>query len=211
MHNVILTCTASLAVLVLSLSSLLGYSPNLCMFSWKLPLFRAILYFAVEDAEELPDEKKDSALPIIPNYLANPPFPYVYNSMSSSTTSTSASSLNGRLSPSLEQHNEDCPISLPQVQAPGTTMLQHEKLSPLGSNGDMTRAMAAESPEPAVQNGHGHQMPLPPNRTLSSPVAAKQPETQPPNGSCAGPVPTFQPFFFTGTFPLSNMQGNLSC
>ncbi|XP_053231726.1 ankyrin repeat domain-containing protein 40 [Podarcis raffonei] len=160
----------------------------------------------VEDAEELPDEKKDSALPIIPNYLANPPFPYVYNSMSSSTTSTSASSLNGRLSPSLEQYNEDCPISLPQVQAPGTTMLQHEKLSPLGSNGDMTRAMAAESLEPAVQNGHGHQMPLPPNRTLSSPVAAKQPETQPPNGSCAGPVPTFQPFFFTGTFPLSNMQ-----
>ncbi|XP_034960243.1 ankyrin repeat domain-containing protein 40 isoform X1 [Zootoca vivipara] len=160
----------------------------------------------VEDAEELPDEKKDSALPIIPNYLANPPFPYVYNSMSSSTTSTSASSLNGRLSPSLEQHNEDCPLSLPQVQAPGTTMLQNEKLSSLGSNGNMARAMTAESPEPAVQNGHGHQMPLPPNRTFSSPVASKQPETQPPNGSSAGPVPTFQPFFFTGTFPLSNMQ-----
>ncbi|XP_061472004.1 ankyrin repeat domain-containing protein 40 [Rhineura floridana] len=160
----------------------------------------------VEDADELPDVKKESALPIIPNYLANPPFPYVYSSMDSSTTSTSASSLNGRFSPSLEQHNKDCHISLPQIQAPGTATLQPEKLSPMRPDGDMTRAMAMECPEPAVQNGHVSQMPLPPNGTLSSPTASKQPETQQSNGSCAGPVPTFQPFFFTGAFPFSNMQ-----
>ncbi|XP_062976295.1 ankyrin repeat domain-containing protein 40 [Elgaria multicarinata webbii] len=158
----------------------------------------------VEDADELLDVTKDSALPIIPNYLANPPFPYVYNSMSSSTASTSASSLNGRLSPSLEEHNEDSPTSLPQVQGPG--MLQHEKASPVGSEEDATRAVAIECPEPVVQNGHVRQVPVPPSRTLSSPAATKLPETQQSNGSCTGPVPTFQPFFFTGAFPFSNMQ-----
>ncbi|XP_066473903.1 ankyrin repeat domain-containing protein 40 [Tiliqua scincoides] len=160
----------------------------------------------VEDADELQDEKKESALPILPNYLANPTFPYVYNSMSSSTTSTSASSLNGRLSPSLEQHNEDSLISLPQVQTPGLAVLQHEKSASLGSDGDLTRAIAVERPEPVVQNGYFHQMPVPPSRTLPSPVSSKQPETLQQNGSCAGPVPTFQPFFFTGAFPFSNMQ-----
>nr|XP_056710985.1 ankyrin repeat domain-containing protein 40-like [Euleptes europaea] len=159
-----------------------------------------------EDADELLNVKKDSALPILPNYLANPPFPYVYNSMSSSTTSISSSSLNGTLSPSSEQHNEDCPVSLPQVQAPGTAVLQHEKSSPAGSEGDLSRASPAECPEPVVQNGHVPQIPVPPSRTLSAPAAPKQPEAQPQNGCCARPVPAFQPFFFTGTFPFSSMQ-----
>ncbi|XP_060108794.1 ankyrin repeat domain-containing protein 40 [Heteronotia binoei] len=155
------------------------------------------------DADELLDVKKDSALPIIPNYLANPPFPYMYNSMSSSTTSISSSSLNGRLSPSSEQHNEDCPVSLPQVQLPGTAMLQHEKSLPVG---DMPSSPHAECPEPAVQNGHVPQMPVPPSRTLSTPAKPKQPEAQQQNGCCAGLVPAFQPFFFTGAFPFNNMQ-----
>ncbi|KAJ7315962.1 hypothetical protein JRQ81_002124 [Phrynocephalus forsythii] len=161
----------------------------------------------VEDDDELLDVKKDTALPIVPNYLTNPPFPYVYNSMSSSTTSTSASSLNGRLSPTLEQHNEDRSVSLPHFQAPGTAMGQQDRSSPIGSSGDAVRGMAVECTEPIVQNGHGHQRPPPPSRTISSsPAASKQPEAQQPNGSCAGPVPTFQPFFFTGAFPFTNMQ-----
>ncbi|KAF7247376.1 Ankyrin repeat domain-containing protein 40 [Varanus komodoensis] len=159
----------------------------------------------VEDADELLDVKKESSLPIIPNYLANPPFPYVYTSMSSTANSTSASSLNGRLSPSLEQHNEDCSTSLPQVQAPGTAMSQHEKASSIGSHGEMRREKAVECLEP-VQNGHVCQVPVSPGRTLSSPAGNKPPEIQQANGSCAGPVPTFQPFFFTGAFPFSSMQ-----
>lgn len=164
----------------------------------------------MEDADELLDEKKESPLPILPNYLANPSFPYVYNSMSSSNTSTSASSLNGRLSPSLEQHNEDSPVSLPQVQMPGMAMLQHEKSDSVGSDEDLTRAVAVDCPEPVVQNGHAHQMPAPPSRKLPSPASSKPSETLQQNGSCAGPVPTFQPFFFTGAFPFSSMQGNLN-
>ncbi|XP_048347449.1 ankyrin repeat domain-containing protein 40-like [Sphaerodactylus townsendi] len=159
-----------------------------------------------DDADEQLDEKKESALPILPNYLANPPFPYVYNSMSSSIASTSSSSLNGTLSPSLEQHNEDCPISLPQVQVPGTAPLQHEKPFPVGSPGDVSRSAPAEHPEPVVQNGHVPQMPVPPSRTLSTPAAPKQPEAQQHNGYCGGPVPAFQPVFFTGAFPFSSTQ-----
>ncbi|XP_015266250.1 PREDICTED: ankyrin repeat domain-containing protein 40 isoform X2 [Gekko japonicus] len=156
-----------------------------------------------EDDDELPDVKKDSALPIIPSYLANPPFPYVYNSMSSSTTSISSSSPNGRLSPSSEQHNEDCLVSLPQVQVPGTAMSQREKSPPVG---DTPGSSQAECPEPAIQNGHLPQMPVPPSRTLSTPAKPKQPEAQQKNGCCAAPVPGFQPFFFTGAFPVSSMQ-----
>nr|XP_008102731.1 PREDICTED: ankyrin repeat domain-containing protein 40 [Anolis carolinensis] len=161
----------------------------------------------VEDVDDVSDVKKDSILPIIPNYLANPPFPYVYNSTSSSTTSTSASSLNGRLSPPLEQHNENCPVSLPQNQAPGTAKVHENHLFPVGPDGDVTKGMGLECPEPVLQNGHVRQMPVPPARTISSPAAStKQLETQQPHGPGAGPVPTFQPFFFTGAFPFSNMQ-----
>lgn len=150
----------------------------------------------VEDNDELLDVKKDSALPIMPNYLVNPPFPYVYNSMCSSTASISASSSNGRLSPSLEPHNKNCPISLS-----GTAMLQHEK----SSDADITRASSVECPGPLVQNGHVCQIPMPPGRTLASPAASKQPETQ----QQSGPLPAFQPFFFTGAFPFNSMQGKL--
>ncbi|KAH0629430.1 hypothetical protein JD844_011495 [Phrynosoma platyrhinos] len=136
----------------------------------------------VEDTDDVPDVKKDSTLPIIPNYLANPPFPYVYNSMSSSTTSTSGSSLNGRLSPPLKQHSEDCPVSLPHNQMPGASMVHHDKSSPVEANGDAMKSMALEYPEPLLQNGHVRQMPLPPARTISSPAVSKQPETQQPRG-----------------------------
>ncbi|XP_042311071.1 ankyrin repeat domain-containing protein 40 isoform X2 [Sceloporus undulatus] len=160
----------------------------------------------VEDDDDVLDVKKDSTLPIIPNYLANPPFPYVYNSMSSSTTSTSGSSLNGRISPHMGQHNEDYSVSLPQNQVSGTAMVQHDRSSPVEANGDAMKAMALECPEPVLQNGHVRQMPLPPARTISSPSLSKQPETQQPRGPYAGPVPAFQPFFFTGAFPFSSMQ-----
>lgn len=159
----------------------------------------------MEDDDELLDVKKD--LPIIPNYLSNPPFPYVYNSMSNSTTSTSTSSLNGRLSPPLQNHNMDTPISLSPVQTSGTTLLQHGKAS-VGCDGDVTKAIAIECLEPVVQNGHAHQLSVPPSRTHCSPAGSIQPETQQPSGPYTGAVPTFQPFFFTGAIPFSNMQGN---
>ncbi|XP_015270479.1 PREDICTED: ankyrin repeat domain-containing protein 40-like [Gekko japonicus] len=156
-----------------------------------------------EEADDLPDVKRDSTLPIIPNYLANPPFPYVYNSMGSGTTGISSSSLNGKLSPSSERHNEDCPVSLPQVQVPGAALLQHEKSPPVG---DMPRPSHARCLEPALQNGRLPQMPVPPNRIFSAPAKPNQPEAQQQNGCRAGPVPAFQPFFFTGALPYSSTQ-----
>lgn len=60
---------------------------------------------------------------------------------------------------------------------------------------------------PAVQNGPVYQTPASWSRSPPSPVGSKQPGPQLGNGPCTGPVPTFQPVFFTGAFPL-NMQGN---
>ncbi|XP_058021723.1 ankyrin repeat domain-containing protein 40 [Ahaetulla prasina] len=157
----------------------------------------------VEDDDELLDVKKD--LPIIPNYLSNPPFPYVYNSMSNSTTSTSTSSLNGRLSPPLQKHNMDTPISLSSVQTSSTAVLPHGKAS-VGCDGDVTKAIAIECLEPVVQNGHVHQLSVPQSRTRCSPAGSIQPETQQSSGPYTGALPTFQPFFFTGAIPFSNMQ-----
>ncbi|KAL8222423.1 UNVERIFIED_CONTAM: hypothetical protein K2H54_075969 [Gekko kuhli] len=157
----------------------------------------------VEDADDLPGVKRDSALPIIPNYLANPLFPYVYNSMSSSTTRMPSSSLNGRLSSSSELHNEDCPVPLPQVQVPGTALWQHEN-SP--SVGEVRRPSHARCLEPALQNGRLPQMPVPPSRIFSAPAKPNHPEAQQQNGCHAGPVPAFHPFFFTGALPYSSMQ-----
>ncbi|XP_060544711.1 ankyrin repeat domain-containing protein 40 isoform X3 [Pantherophis guttatus] len=42
--------------------------------------------------------------------------------------------------------------------------------------------------------------------THCSPAGSIQPETQQPSGPYTGAVPTFQPFFFTGAIPFSNMQ-----
>ncbi|XP_064251637.1 ankyrin repeat domain-containing protein 40 isoform X3 [Passer domesticus] len=124
----------------------------------------------VED--ELPDLKQDSDLPIIPNYLANPPFPYVYNTLS---TSIPDAALNGNLS-HLEPQDTNSPSGSDTC---GRARLQAGNAAPEGS----------------VSWG----------RSPSLPAGSNQSLPQQGNSSCMGPVPAFQPVFFTGAFPL-NMQ-----
>uniref|UniRef100_A0A8C0GY56 Ankyrin repeat domain 40 n=1 Tax=Chelonoidis abingdonii TaxID=106734 RepID=A0A8C0GY56_CHEAB len=149
----------------------------------------------VED-DELADLKQDSDLPIVPNYLANPPFPYVYNTMSNSIPDPSTA--------------VDYPISLPGVKACTSATSQHENAaSPVADNKDMSTSPGActmtECPKPVVQNGPIHQASVSQSRSFPSPAASKQPVSQQQNGLCMGPMPTFQPFFFPGAFPF-NMQ-----
>ncbi|XP_021270924.1 ankyrin repeat domain-containing protein 40 isoform X4 [Numida meleagris] len=118
------------------------------------------------EEDELPDVTTGSELPIIPNYLANPPFPYIYNSTSS---------------------------SVPEPPANGSVSRrewQGSASSPLPAAEPCARALA-----PSASWG----------RAPPSPAGPQQPGAPPGSGSCAGPVPTFQPVFFTGAFPL-NMQ-----
>ncbi|XP_064378728.1 ankyrin repeat domain-containing protein 40-like isoform X1 [Dromaius novaehollandiae] len=155
-------------------------------------------------------EVKDLKLPIVANYLANPPFPYIYTKESIPDNLTE--SQNESVSTSSASQCEPSPCS---------SATQVESIcTPTSLNGedDFPALDAAEQPttpsatvtapkciKPNVQNGPICQPPLSHSRALFSPVASKQAIPQQMNGSPAGPAATFQPFFFTGTFPY-NMQ-----
>ncbi|XP_068510815.1 ankyrin repeat domain-containing protein 40 isoform X1 [Anas acuta] len=157
----------------------------------------------VED-DELPELKNDSELPIIPNYLANPPFPYVYNTMSNNIPDPS---VNGSISCAELQDPDSSPLPETCTQA----SVQQENAAPeaAGSKGAAPSlpggCAVPRCSNPAVQNGPVYQTPASWSRSPPSPVGSKQPGPQLGNGPCTGPVPTFQPVFFTGAFPL-NMQ-----
>ncbi|XP_068770286.1 ankyrin repeat domain-containing protein 40 isoform X1 [Struthio camelus] len=155
-------------------------------------------------------EVKDLNLPIVANYLANPPFPYVYAKESIPDNWT-------------ESQNESASISsVSQCEtSPCSSATQVESIcTPTPLNGDddfpaLDTAQQLPAPsatvtapkriKPNVQNGPICQPSLSHNRGLFSPVASKQAIPQQTNDSPTGPAPTFQPFFFTGTFPY-NMQ-----
>lgn len=162
--------------------------------------------FTVED-DELPDLKKDSELPIIPNYLANPPFPYVYNTMSKSIPDPS---MNGSIS-HLESQDTDS-SSLPDVETYTCAPLQHGNAAPKAAdNGGMPPLPRGCTVPPhsktVLQRSPVYQGSVSWSTSPPSPAGPNQSIPQQENGSCMGPVPAFQPVFFTGAFPL-NMQGN---
>ncbi|XP_050776477.1 ankyrin repeat domain-containing protein 40-like isoform X3 [Gopherus flavomarginatus] len=157
-------------------------------------------------------EVEDVNLPIVANYLANPPFPYVYPKENSSIPSISTASQNESTSVSSVSVCETSPCSsATQVKSICTPTSSHSEDSfPVARSkedqptpsGDI---MVPEYPKPRVQNGSICQPSMSHNRGLFSPVASKQPVPQQQNGSHTGAAPTFQPLFFTGTFPY-NMQ-----
>ncbi|NXT17993.1 ANR40 protein, partial [Syrrhaptes paradoxus] len=158
----------------------------------------------VED-DQLPDLKKGSDLPIIPNYLANPPFPYIYNTMS---TSLPDPSVNGSVSRSESQDADSS--SLPDVETYPHAPLQHGNAAPVaaGNGGVPPLPRGCTGPPPpkhGLQRGPVYQGSVSWSRSPSAPAGANQSVPQQENGSCMGPVPAFQPVFFTGAFPL-NMQ-----
>lgn len=157
--------------------------------------------------DELPELKNDSELPIIPNYLANPPFPYVYNTTSNNIPDPS---VNGSISCTESQDPDSSPLPDTETCTRASAQ-QNAAPEAAGSKGAAPSlpggCAVPRCSNPAVQNGPVYQTPASWNRSPPSPVGSKQPGPQLGNGSCTGPVPTFQPVFFTGAFPL-NMQGN---
>ncbi|XP_009877510.1 PREDICTED: ankyrin repeat domain-containing protein 40-like, partial [Apaloderma vittatum] len=158
----------------------------------------------VEDGE-LPDLKKDSDLPIIPNYLANPPFPYVYNTMSDSIPDPS---VNGSIS-HLDLQDPDS-SSLPDVEtcARAPFQLRSAALETVAGPGGPSLPRGCSVPphaQPLLPRAPLYQGSVSWSRSSPSPAGSNQSVPQQENGSCPGPVPAFQPVFFTGAFPL-NMQ-----
>ncbi|KAM8992178.1 ankyrin repeat domain-containing protein 40 isoform 4-T4 [Ara ararauna] len=156
------------------------------------------------EEDELPDSKKESDLPIIPNYLANPPFPYVYNTMSNSIPDPS---MNGSIS-HLEPQDTDS--SLPDMKTYTRVPLHHGNAAPEVADTAGTPSLprgctVPPHTKPVLQRGPMYQGSVSWSRSAPSPAGSNQSVPQQENGSCMGPVPAFQPVFFTGAFPL-NMQ-----
>ncbi|XP_010126791.1 PREDICTED: ankyrin repeat domain-containing protein 40-like, partial [Chlamydotis macqueenii] len=153
---------------------------------------------------------KNLELPVVANYLANPPFPYVY--AEESIPECLAESQNESASVSSASQCETSPCS---SAAQGESIRTPTSCT---SEDDIPALDAAEQPpappaalaapecaEPEARNGPVCQPSPSRSRGLFSPVASTQAEPLQTDRSPPGPGPAFQPFFFTGTFPC-NMQ-----
>ncbi|KAG9472691.1 hypothetical protein GDO78_017930 [Eleutherodactylus coqui] len=152
------------------------------------------LFLAVEDLE--PEEvKPESELAIIPNYLANPPFPFTYSRESGNQETTTPCIENGTFHPK-PLPNASFPLLNNEVENIHitTSVKKEDTFSSLFYNGEVQ--IPPECTHPPVQSG-----PISQNRSMYSPV----PSSLPHGCSHGGPMQVFQPFFFTGAFP-SNMK-----
>ncbi|XP_024429009.2 ankyrin repeat domain-containing protein 40 [Desmodus rotundus] len=157
-----------------------------------------------DDGDNLPQMKKESELPFVPNYLANPAFPFIYTPVAED----SAPLQNGGPSmPAASPPADGSPPLLPPEEPPllGAFPRDHPSLA-LVQNGDVSAPSAILRTPESTKPGPVCQPPVSQSRSLFSAVPSKPPvsmESQ--NGTCTGPAPAFQPFFFTGAFPF-NMQ-----
>ncbi|KAM9258270.1 ankyrin repeat domain-containing protein 40-like isoform 2-T3 [Cariama cristata] len=153
---------------------------------------------------------KDLNLPVVANYLANPPFPYVYTEESIPDSLAESQNESASISSASQCETSPC-SSATQVESPCTpTSCNSEDDFPALDAADRLPAPPATVAAPKrvkaeVQNGPAGQPSLPHSRSLFSPVASKQAVPLQTHSSPPGPTPAFQPFFFTGTFPY-NMQ-----
>ncbi|XP_035749281.1 ankyrin repeat domain-containing protein 40 [Egretta garzetta] len=154
---------------------------------------------------------KDLNLPIVANYLANPPFPYVYTE--EGIPDGLAESQNESASTSSASQCETSPCSsATQVESICTpTSCNSEDDFPALDTAEQlptpsAAITAAEHTEPEVPNGPACRPSPPRSRGLFSPVASTQAAPLQTDSSPTGPAPAFQPFFFTGTFPYSMQE-----
>lgn len=157
-----------------------------------------------DDDDELPQLKKESELPFVPNYLANPAFPFIYTPAAEDSIQLQNG---GSSTPAASPPADDSPPLLPPTEPPllGAFSRDHTSMA-LVQNGDISAPSAILRTPESTKPGPVCQPPVSQNRSLFSSVPPKPPVSlEPQNGTYAGPAPAFQPFFFTGAFPF-NMQ-----
>lgn len=156
-----------------------------------------------DDDDNLP-QLKESEPPFVPNYLANPAFPFIYTPVAED----SAPLQNGGPStPPASPPADGEPPLLPSGEPPllGAFPRDHTSLA-LVQNGDVSAPAAILRTPESTKPGPVCQPPVSQSRSLFSSVSSKPPVSlEPQNGTHTGPTPAFQPFFFTGAFPF-NMQ-----
>lgn len=158
-----------------------------------------------DGADSLPQLKKESELPFVPNYLANPAFPFIYTPAAEDPGQLQNG---GPSTPPASPPADGSPPLLPTGEAPpaGAFPRDHTSLA-LVQNRDVSAPSAILRTPESTKPGPVCQPPVSQSRSLFSSVPSKPPVSlEPQNGTYTGPTPAFQPFFFTGAFPF-NMQG----
>ncbi|XP_009071951.1 PREDICTED: ankyrin repeat domain-containing protein 40, partial [Acanthisitta chloris] len=140
---------------------------------------------------------KDLNLPIVANYLANPPFPYAYAEESIPGSLAESQNESASNSSASQCETSPCP-SAAQVESicTPTSCDSEEDFPALGAAAPPPAVIPAPCARPGVPNGPVCPTALPP--AMSRQAVSLQPDSSP-----TGLAPAFQPFFFTGTFPYN--------
>lgn len=188
------------------------------------------------EVEEVP-EVKEPELPILPNYLSNPPFIYS-NPDSKAEALKQHVTQNGSSEHDEDGHGESVPLSLVHETTQITESTANANTQPVARSGSrgfipVCEQNGASGPVPvpmdlsvephlnhmenqhASHNGSAHSPPLSGPALPSPPLPGNGPGQMPavsrqqsvpqplPYGAAGGPMPAFQPFFFTSTFPVN--------
>ncbi|XP_053564440.1 ankyrin repeat domain-containing protein 40 [Bombina bombina] len=152
--------------------------------------------------EDLVDEevKPASELPFVPNYLANPPFPYSYTKETTDKEDTAISYVeNTNLSSTPASNLPVLANGMENICISTSSKKDDDAFPALFFNGDLQ--IPPDCTHSTVQNSPFCQTPVSQTRNIFSSV----PSNLQYNGVQPGPMQVFQPFFFTGAFP-SNMK-----
>ncbi|MEJ1275596.1 hypothetical protein NN561_006493 [Cricetulus griseus] len=154
-----------------------------------------------DDDDELP-QLKESELPFVPNYLANPAFPFIHSPAAEDSTQLQN---RGSSTPPASPPTDGSPPLLPPTEPPqlGAFPRAHTSLA-LVQNSDISAPSSIlRTPENTKPSPVG-QPPVSQNRSSVPPKPSVSLEPQ--NGTLAGPAPAFQPFFFTGALPFNTKE-----
>ncbi|XP_043927022.1 ankyrin repeat domain-containing protein 40 [Protopterus annectens] len=156
--------------------------------------------------DELIDEKKPTELPIIPNYISNTSFPFVKDKSASADTNDISAARNG------VNHLSTDTSSSEMTQDKNThshTPSRKENAAEQVCNGTVANRVPPLSGTEYKLSGHQtgpiYPRPVTQSASLCSPITSN-PMSQQQNGISMGSLPAFQPFFFTGAFPVSMQE-----
>ncbi|XP_059720410.1 ankyrin repeat domain-containing protein 40-like [Haemorhous mexicanus] len=152
---------------------------------------------------------KDLNLSIVANYLASP-FPNIYTEESIPGSLAESQNESASISSASQSETSPCPsttqaerICIPMSCSSGETFPAPDAAARPPPTPTVSAAAACASPQ--VPYGPSCSLATNPSLGLCSPGVSGQALPLQPHTSPSSPVPTFQPFFFTGTFP-HNMQ-----
>ncbi|AWP18789.1 putative ankyrin repeat domain-containing protein 40 [Scophthalmus maximus] len=168
------------------------------------------------EVEEVP-EVKEPELPIIPNYLSNPPFMYskmdnksevilapqvIQNGSEEHEEDTHSDSASS--SPTHEPQKSQSLVSdVPMDLSVEPHLVNHaDHPHAVGHNGTMCSPPLAS---PGLASNSGNQVQAQAPVTSANPTMSRQQSIpqQLSYGQAGGTMPAFQPFFFTSTFPVN--------